>query len=62
LIPSGTLNLGCWYAPIAGNRTPLRERVGRGIYKRKTSDGVNRYEVAYVCCIRTYLLVPGRGR
>ncbi len=30
------------------NRTPLRERVERGIYKRKTHDGVTRYEVAYV--------------
>lgn len=30
------------------NRTPLRERVERGIYKRKTTDGATRYEVAYV--------------
>jgi hypothetical protein len=30
------------------NRTPLRERVERGIYKRKTKDGVTRYEVAFV--------------
>jgi integrase len=30
------------------NRTPLRERVERGIYKRKTKDGVTRYELAYL--------------
>jgi integrase len=30
------------------NGTPLRERVERGIYKRKTKAGVVRYEVAYL--------------
>lgn len=28
--------------------TPLRERVAPGIYRRKTSTGVTRYEIAYV--------------
>jgi hypothetical protein len=30
------------------NHTPLRERVERGIYKRKTRDGETRYEVSYL--------------
>jgi integrase len=32
----------------AKDRSPLRERVERGIYKRKTRDGRVRYEVAFV--------------
>src|SRR5688572_9102846 len=34
--------------PAGSSQSPLRERVERGIYRRRTRDGATRYEIAYL--------------